>query len=117
MRWLLFLIAILVLPVEARTITGGVSNERGYIGVKTCDRVVERVWLDSPAWHAGIRKGDKIVLVDGAAKREIIGEPYEVVHLCIHRKANGLLEVLNLDVSRLPHSQIRLKHETYLRDH
>lgn len=105
-------------PAEARTITGGVSNERGLIGVRTCDRKVERVYLDSPAWRAGVKAGDKIVLVDGNARSEIIGEPFQTVQLCIHRRdKQGLLEVLNLEMERVPEDEIKRRHFEYLRDH
>lgn len=116
-RFLILILLLFIPAVYGYTVRGGVSNERGLIGVRTCDRKVERVYLDSPAWRAGVKVGDKIVLVDGSIRAEIIGEPFQTVQLCIHRRVKGLLETLNLEIERVPEREIKRRHFEYLRDH
>lgn len=117
MRWILAL-ALSATPAFAYTIEGGISNERGLIGVRTCERTIEKVYYGSPAWLANLKKGDRILEVDGAKKNDIIGEPYTEVHLLVKRPLTGSGYIMwHAYITRIPESEIKRRHFEYLRDH
>lgn len=118
MKILILLFILIWSPVYSRTLEGGVSNQRGFIGVRTYERTIERVYIDSPAWRALLKKGDKILEVDGDKYNQIIGEPYSEVHLLIKRPLTGNGYIMfHVYLVRVPESEIKKRQFEYLRDH
>lgn len=86
------------------TLQAHISNETGYIGLReNWDRVVAKVYLDSPAYLSGIQPGDKIISVDGRKDGEIPGSAWTLVSVVTDR--DGIISTHQ--ILRLPHLLIR----------
>lgn len=82
---------------------GSVSNTKGRIGIREdWDRRITRIYNLSPAAKAGLKIGDKIVMVDGRKGAEIVGPPEEIVHIRIQRENT----FLSFDIERVASNKI-----------
>jgi len=104
---LLFLkIVIFVLPIFL--LEGHCSNESGKIGIRTdWDRVIVKCYHGCPAYYAGLRIGDKILLVDGTKNKEISGPAHEVVTLVVLRDDKKL----EFKIERAFESEVKIMRE------
>lgn len=104
-KYLVWLLLLLPLPAEAKTLYGGTSKSKevGMVGLTRgfCNKIV-RVIFYSPAWENGLLPGDIIISVDGKKSKSCIGTPGEYAIIKIKRKDL----ILTKTVKRSPESQI-----------
>lgn len=83
-----------ILPINATQLHGGVSTVWGRTGIQTevsfRHKTITKVYSHSPAGWAGLKKGDKIVLVNGYVaspkdEAEIRGLPNTLVTIVVER--------------------------------
>jgi len=99
-------ILLLVLPIFL--LEGHCSNESGKIGIRTdWDRVIVKCYHGCPAYYAGLRIGDKILLVDGLKSKEISGPAHETVKLLVLRNDKQL----EFTVERAYESEVKIMRE------
>lgn len=99
----LFIHFYFVLPVYP--LEGRCSNEAGKIGIRTdWERKIVKCYHGCPAYYAGLRIEDKILLVDGSLKKEITGPPYTEVTIVVRRG----FQILTFKVSRIYESEIKI---------
>jgi C-terminal processing protease CtpA/Prc len=90
------------------SLEGHCSNESGKIGIRTdWDRVIVKCYHGCPAYYAGLRIGDKILLVDGTKNKEISGPAHEVVTLVVLRDNKEL----EFKVERAYESEVKIMRE------
>lgn len=111
MKYLMILLLSTVLckPAVGITLEGGVvkSTGEGRVGIKInySSGFIEEVYRHSPAKLAGVRYGDKVLLVDGKKNYcdHIHGEPGTYVHLQILRKK----EIVEFNLERVERWKIK----------
>ncbi len=93
------LIGFLASPVQAMTLDGSVEHTdvEGRIGVRISGAGhIGKVHAGSPAEAAGLRKNDKVILVDGHKNHidKISGEPGTTVELEVKRGSDRMTVVV-----------------------
>ena len=77
------------------------TNTHGYVGVQTAGHSIHYVSKVGPAYKAGIRSGDRVLLINGRKKGEIDGTVGVPVRLFIkHGKT-----AFEVEIERVTHSE------------
>lgn len=80
--------------VCAATLHAKVTNQIGMIGVRiaSLSKTISKVYPNSPAYYAGLKKGDKVLKIDDKHTNidYIDGEPYTYVQLTVRRGKENL---------------------------
>ena len=106
--FLLSLIIQIMFVLPVYPLEGRCSNEDGKIGIRSdWDRKVVKCYHGCPAYYAGMRVGDKILLVDGVKNKEISGPAHEIVTIVVLRDSKEL----TFKIERAYESEVKLMKE------